>query len=423
MRTRTSNRTKNAATQKYTFDGSDANSDSDAYVEDDEPRARPVAAARARPPPASRTRAAAGAAVAAAATYLDVEAITTDTSVKGYHGPYERSTRGQALVSVWYGPRQQDIRIAQGLLSKWLDWTVLPPKYTPATHDDDDDDNTSVASNDDDEADAEAGPRHDETSPWSKGFFRREAQMAETCFANRKGPAASSPPPSSSSSSSYKALLIDDDEDERKLYEQPDRGLRVLMGPYDEQAEYVLRPGDAVPLSQAWMPYDQDATADKIPTGWLLDAGGIVTGMDWCPRRGRDAATTQKLALAVLPHADQEHYNYEVEHQKPGFQRHGTVQVWALEGERLDGGVFRPSAKPPTLQRTHCLEFGRARRVRWCPMPNVGSRPESHSFAVLCGDGHVYIIEDDERQGGLYRTSHFLTHKCTVEVTDGQPRY
>ncbi|KAH0599375.1 hypothetical protein MHUMG1_02162 [Metarhizium humberi] len=293
--------------------------------------------------------------------YLDLESVTTDTHLKGYTGPYDRSMRGQTLVSTWYGPRTASIRLAQRLIDRWVAWTVLPPRHVVAEH---------GISN---------------VAPWAaEGYREKEAYYAERWsvrLANDGGVQGTQ----------YREL----GGDEAELYAMPRRELMLIMGPYKAQREIGIEPGDSYALSQGWIPYAVDDTKDKIPTGWILDVGGIVTGMDWAPRREGE----QVLALAVIPHSDQEEYDYEAEHQRPDFQKYGTVQLWGFKGDDTDG-VWKPSAQKPSLRRTICLDYGRARRVRWSPACD--------HLAILCGDGSVHVIEVDNKIGSFDKVEHPL---------------
>ncbi|KAG5980364.1 hypothetical protein E4U55_004104 [Claviceps digitariae] len=287
-----------------------------------------------------------------AGTYLDVESVTTDTHLKGYTGPYDRSMRGQTLISTWYGPDPEAIRVLQGLLNRWMAWTVLPPKWVAPMEGDGDDDGACASS----------------------------ARRSKTAglFANGDRRGAFPEYPHHQQQQQQQPRYIPLYGSARQPFEQPHLGIRLLMGPsspspdpdpdpnnpphhhHHHPHEWTMYPGDAHPLTQSWLPYHEDPSPNKLPTGWILDAGGLVTSMDWSPQPRGHPPQTQLLALAVIPHADQQNYHYESEHQRPGFHAHGTVQVWALEGleteteteEQKQDGAVRPSLRPPRLTRT-----------------------------------------------------------------------
>jgi transcription factor C subunit 6 len=283
--------------------------------------------------------------------YLDLETVTTDTVLKGYTGPFDRSMRGQTLISTWYGPKTRDIERVQRVLDHWMRWTVLPPKHVGG-----------------------AG-----AASWAGEYRDKEAYFASRWRVRLKNDAAVE-------GTRWRTLTSGD---ETRAYEMPARELRLIMGPYEAQREMDMRAGDSYALSQGWLPYEADETDKKIPTGWIFDVGGIVTGMDWAPRHQGE----QMLALAVIPHSDQEDYDYEAEHQRPDFQKHGTVQLWVFEGEDVGGGVRRPSTQKPRLLKTICLDYGRARRLRWSPACD--------HLAVLCGDGSLHVVEVDGTPGSF----------------------
>ncbi|KAG5991038.1 hypothetical protein E4U43_004125, partial [Claviceps pusilla] len=347
------------------------------------------------PAPAPATGKAKTKATSHPGTYLDVESVTTDTHLKGYTGPYDRSMRGQTLINTWYGPEAASIRALQAQLDRWMGWPVLPPKWVGC-----------VEEGDDIELRGRRAVEHDHHQ--HHHFYQQHQQHQQQ--------------PQQQPQHQPKYIPLHGPA--RLPYQPPHLGIRLLMGPASpdpnpdphphphphpdtplRQPERTMYPGDAIPLTQSWLPYHEDPSPKKLSTGWILDAGGIVTGMDWCPRR----AGKQLLALAVVPHADQQNYHYESEHQRPGFQGHGTVQVWELEGEReglrmeeRGRAAQRPSSRMPRLRRTICMDFGRINRVRWCPEPGGGSKTTNgtvsseHCMAVLCGDGRVCVVANDE---------------------------
>ncbi|PHH74039.1 hypothetical protein CDD80_3401 [Ophiocordyceps camponoti-rufipedis] len=385
MRTRRSNRTKRYTVEKYDFESSgdeavaqppsrvdrDADFDHEAEDEEDEaedkadpavdedddddadgsdagtapaqtPRVKPVASRAAKrtktqqqQPPSTTTP-----------DYRPLEPVPSDChTVQSYAGPYSRVLRGQSLIAIWYGPRSQDMHVCQRLLDRWVYHPVLPPKSRAA----------------------------DDGAVWIPAeALEREVVRAEEWRARCRDGLG-------------KRLARVLSEDEAAPYRFPDRVLTVLMGPFPNQRVYGFRPGDAHCLAQDGTPFDEKHDEDdgRVPIGWMLDAGGLVVGMDWAPCRGRE----QRLALAIVPHSDEDMYDYEAEHTKPDFQRHGVVQLWAFASEGLDGAI-RPSTRRPRLLRTLCFDYGRARRVKWSPICG--------HLAVLCADGRVCVVDVDE---------------------------
>lgn len=285
--------------------------------------------------------------------YLDIELIPPEGQHKGYVGPYERGMRGKALARTLYGPQPERIEMAHTLLERWSGWTLYPPKVP-----------------------------QDEDEPTDKGFWipgglEKEAHLAKQWYEQVN-----------------KGLSSDDvwselSPNESETYRFPQLSMPVLTGPHEEQQEVLMQPGISYPLSQSNIPFDQDEDEDKVECGWMLDVGGLVLGMDWAPRR--DKNPKQLLALATIPQSDQDFYNYEEESVKPGFQQQGIVQIWEFKSTKTDEGFTRTSKEPATLRKTLCLDYGRARRVKWSPSCN--------HIAVLSSDGNVYIADAGDLDG------------------------
>ncbi|WZH48218.1 WD40-repeat-containing domain protein [Fusarium acuminatum] len=388
MRTRTSNRTKRYTVEKYDFEGSsdeenlrraakkaerDENFDETAAAEESadeeelaldpeqeneenedpesegpvsEPDGIPdrFARQRVRPIRPFNVRA------AGLTGYLDLEPVADGRIVRSYWGPYDRGFKGKQLVEAWYGRHEDGVKLVKGMLDRWMDWTVLPPKT---------------------QGDEEQKDR----AVWSPNFFEREAYSAEHWYERVRE--------SLPEANARIRLSVE----EAQLYRFQTEPMPVLLGPATAPQEIKFEAGDAYSISQNGLPTAHGTT----PVGWMLDAGGIVTGMDWAPLHSANAP--QLLALCVIPHSDQELYDYEQESQRPDFQKYGVVQLWEFVGERQEDGFAQPSSQSPTLRKTICLEHGRARRVKWSPACGF--------LAILCDDGDVYVIEaGDDGEGG-----------------------
>ncbi|SCN75717.1 uncharacterized protein FFB20_04973 [Fusarium fujikuroi] len=385
MRTRRSNRTKRYTVEKYDFEGSsdeealdraskhaerDENFDEAAAAEEsaeelalgqehdenddaesDGPVSEPdgvldrFSRQRVKPIRPFNVRA------AGVTGYLDLEPVADGRIVRSYWGPYDRGFKGKQLVEAWYGRHEDGVKLVTGMLDRWMDWTVLPPKIQ------------------DDESQKDRGV-------WSPSYFEREAYSAEHWYERVREslPEADAMVPLST--------------EEVPRYQSKREPMPVLLGPPTSQQEVKFEPGDAYSISQNGLPMQND----DAPLGWILDAGGIVTSMDWAPLN--NANSPQLLALCVIPHSDQELYDYEQESLNPEFQKYGTVQLWEFVGERQENGFARPSMQPPILRKTICLEFGRARRVKWSPACGF--------LAILFDDGNVYVVEAGDGGGGSY---------------------
>jgi transcription factor C subunit 6 len=307
-------------------------------------------------------------------SYSDIEPIVTDSHMpRGYAGSFDRYIRGMSLVRAWYGPRKRSIETALRLLDRWIDWTLLPPRETANA----------------------AGCKHD---IWNKGTFEGESQYVEEWLARLK---ADEP---------QGTILSPLSEEESEPYRLQPGTLPVLMGPHASQKEFKFTTGESRLLGNKGLPIDDDNVEETgAGSGWIFDTGGIVLSLDWANRRGRD--TPQLLALAVIPHDDQENYNYEVEVLKPDFQRHGTVQIWEFLGQTHEPeDSIRPAGKSRLL-KTLCLDTGRARRVKWSPACD--------HLAVLSGDGGVDILEPyfDNGDAAYGKKLMFMAH-YTLHAND-----
>ncbi|XWW96112.1 hypothetical protein V2A60_004082 [Cordyceps javanica] len=399
MRTRRSNRTKSYAVEKYHFGDSsaeedagvrrhnkaeeqDANFDNEAAAEDPEAvdddednddgsaeedqdasisesgstrvtttparrRAAKSASGKGKAPPKL-----AGKTTKLAGGYLEIPLATQDGShqPKTYIGPNDRAVRRHHLVSAWYGPDEERMETVQVLLDRWFQWPVLPPRRPQ--------DETSVPSR----------------GAWLDDYAGREAALAATWRSNVEAAMVGRPPLRGLSPA------------EAAPYRLPTHSMPVLVGPLATE-EVIFVPGGGYALSQAGIPFDYNQGEDRQPSGWMLDTGGIVTSMDWAPRPR--AQTVQLLAVAVMPHLDQEVHEFADEATKTQFESHGTVQLWEVQGDDAPaaGGSAMATTLPPRLTRTLCFPHGRARRVRWNPVGGY--------LAVLCANGAVYVFESD----------------------------
>ncbi|KGQ04643.1 Transcription factor tau subunit sfc6 [Beauveria bassiana D1-5] len=395
MRTRRSNRIKRYAVEKYHFDDSsagedaspqrhskaeeeqDANFENEAAgddpeeVEDDEgdaaedyntsiseaesvevtttPARRRAAKSALENAPQTAPKQAVKAAKLAGG-YLEIPLATQEGShqPKTYIGPNDRAVRRHHLVSAWYGPSEERMEIVQALLDRWFQWPVLPPRNSK--------DESTVPSK----------------GAWLEDYASREMALAASWRAKVEAAMGGHPPLRGLSPA------------EAAPYRFSTHSMPVLVGPGASE-EVLFVPGSGYALSQAGIPFDYDQSEEREPSGWMFDTGGIVTSMDWAPRLHDQ--TTQLLAVAVMPHADQEAHEFSDEAAKTQFQSRGTVQLWEVQGDTIDTGSAMTTTLPPRLTRTLCLPHGRARRVRWNPVGGL--------LAVLCADGAVYVFEAD----------------------------
>jgi transcription factor C subunit 6 len=280
---------------------------------------------------------------AGSSDYLHLEQVATDAyAPRGYMGRYGRYARKDNLMRIWYGPRVETIRAAVEMTQWFLRWTLLPPKVKMQVR-----------------------------MPWDRGmcsadFFEREEAYVEA-WLERIGKS--------------RTVLSSLSHTEASPYKLSPGKLPVLVGPYDSQSEMTFEPGDAHAISESGLSYQQDENPSKISTGCMFDVGGIVTSLDWARRKDM----TQILALAVTPHADQELLRTEENATVSEGYQHGMVQLWECSGEKSAEGFLRPSTQPPKIQKTICLDYGRAKIIKWSPT--------CHHLAILCSNDTVVVVE------------------------------
>ena len=264
---------------------------------------------------------------------------------RAYVGSFDRNARGNNLVEGWYGPERGTIEAIQRLLDRLIRWTVLPPK------------------------------REVSIAPWDFTQLHRKAKSS------RSGTSSTICNPSEPRTCTVRLSHAD-----ARPYWPSRSPLPVLIGPYDSQVGLDLEPGTGHALNQEGLPHENDCATDKPPAaGWILDTGGLVVGMDWAPRQDTHIQRDQILALAVIPHADDE---LSVDNKGADSlydQRFGTVQLWTFKSEKGNEDFYIPTEGSPVLRKTLCLDEGRARRVKWSPCGN--------NLAVLLGDGGVCVLE------------------------------
>lgn len=301
---------------------------------------------------------------------------TTDPSVieaypfskkttRAYEGPLKRQRKTPYILEYMYGPESAHTELACGMLNRWYRHDVRPGR----------------------EGDGDAGPT---ATPWVGEGFEGAQGRAWKGWVGRCGEGGVR---------GRQRAWGAERGDVEGYIPRPKGNLAVLLGPYGDQDEVVFRAGEATAL--AVDDHDLPISAEdgqKTGRGWVFDVGGIVPSLSWTPQ---SASGPQYLALCVVPHSDQEHPATKEREPHRGSQKHGTIQLWRFEGRKEESGEMVPSAEPPVLVRTLCFDWGRARRVRWCPVPSADESVLG-LLGILTGDGKVRVLEiprpgDDER--------------------------
>ena len=274
---------------------------------------------------------------------------------RAYTGPLKRGVRSGILRDLMYGPEYSKAKLIWDLYERWFRFAVLPPRHPP---------------------------QHPEgvlPSPWvPPGFELDQEKLAEKWYGGYSA--------LSTEKSRSRPLLQKHGE---RLVPRGQGDLTALLGPVGSQKEFRFRTGMGSALSACGLPLDEPDSPDNTPSGWMVDVGGIVVSLGWAPFKTGDK---QILALAVIPHSDQatptEDHATEAEDEK----KHGCLQFWEFTWDRDEAGRLRSSRNPPRFLMAKCFDWGRPRRMQWCPV-SLDMAGLYGTLAVLCGDGRVRVLE------------------------------
>ena len=359
----------------------DPSSDEDEALRDDGPvpvsAIVDVAKRKGPQPRPKRTRNTGAGMIQSRKGFHDIPHYPLETRIvtRVYAGPLRRYARYSALRDSMYGPEYPRIRIIWDLEMRWADFPVLPPRLPPSHK-------NGVA-----------------PSPWVPASFeRKQERLAHQWYeryhkrdCKKRDPFVDYHLIESRHGQTYTQL---NPMHGQSLLPRADNGgdLVALIGPWNKQKQVRLGDGDSVPFAPSGLPTDDPDAKDTTPTGWLLDIGGITLAMGWAPSRSRDK---QVLAIASIPFADQAPAG------KPGTTPAapdaslGCIQLWEFtaDAERTSiNGMAAPSEAPPRLLAALCFNWGRPKRLQWCPVPMESSGAYG-MLAVLCGDGQARVID------------------------------
>lgn len=302
-------------------------------------------------------------------------------TTRAYEGPLKRQRKTPYILEYMYGPEEAHTQLACGMLGRWYALDVRPGRAV----------------------DEESGPM---ATPWVKGGFEREqvGRLGEWMTRWKgQGP--------------RQRIAGLGPGDVEAYIPRPRGDMAVLLGPYGDQDEVIFKGGEgkAFAVDDDDLPVSDGGDQSKTPRAWVFDAGGLVPSLSWAPQA---TSGPQYLALCVLPHSDQDHPNTAEPEAHKGSRKHGTIQIWRFTGSRTEAGEMVPTGEPPVLVRTLCFDWGRARRVKWCPVPPADEAVLG-LLAVLTGDGQVRVLEvpkprDDE--GGNYSMSIYSAEReCYID--------
>lgn len=286
---------------------------------------------------------------------LPVYPLDPRISTRAYTGPLKRGARANIMRDIMYGPEYSRVKLIWDLMQRWVRYPVLPARYPP---------------------------QHAEgvlPSPWLPlGFELKQEKAACRWYAEyltQYADVAKSHP-----------MLP---KNGKRVMPQAGGGLAVLLGPVENQKEYMFSQGAGNALCASSLPIDESDDPDQSPSGWLFDAGGIVVALGWAPILTGDK---QVLALAVVPHSDQVQSMAAPNIAADDEKKNGSIQFWEFHWDRDQEGRQSPSRRPPKFALAKCFDWGRPKRMQWCPVPfsRVGLQG---ILALLCGDGHVRVLD------------------------------
>lgn len=285
---------------------------------------------------------------------LPVYPLDPRLPTRAYNGPLRRGARYGVLRNIMYGPDYSRVRLIWDLLERWASYPVLPPRFPPEhTH--------GVLPSPWVPAGFEVDRERD-ACRWYEAFWGNWTELPKS------------------------HLLLSKHGEKIVPQAAP---LTVLLGPVDEQKEYEIPCGTGRALSESGLPVNDAENPDKTTTGWMFDVGGLVIGMGWAPIPTGDK---QIVALAVVPHSDQVRHTGTEDTDVDGDRNGGTIQFWQVTSSRDEEGRPHPSPGAPEFFLAKCFDWGRPRRMEWCPV-SFTSAGIYGLLAVLCGDGKVRVLD------------------------------
>ncbi|KAL2267408.1 hypothetical protein VTJ83DRAFT_4685 [Remersonia thermophila] len=309
--------------------------------------------------------------------------LETRIVTRVYAGPLRRYARYSALRDTMFGPEHERIRVIWQVEVRFSGFPVLPPRWGP------EDENGVVR------------------SPWvGEGFERVQARRAGLWYDDFCGPGGRG--------GSQRGRVLGREEGEGWMPRE-DKEVAVLLGRWDRQKEYRLRQGGCLVTAQDGLPVEDPdgAGEERTPSEWVMDVGGIPLAVAWAPLVRQDV---QVLAVATVPFADQapkpppgaagrKHDAAAAAaaaaayaEGKDASQKIGCIQLWEFVPQERQGQLPSPSTRPPRLLVAQFFDWGRPKRVEFCPAP-MDPCGLYGMMAILCGDGKARIIEAKAIQG------------------------
>ncbi|KAL1837728.1 hypothetical protein VTJ49DRAFT_3444 [Mycothermus thermophilus] len=304
--------------------------------------------------------------------------LETRIVTRVYAGPLRRYARYSALRDTMFGPEHERIRVIWQVEVRFSGFPVLPPRWGP-----EEEENGVVR------------------SPWvGEGFEGVQVRRAglwygEVCEQSRRA----------GEGEVQRGRGLGKEEGEG-LMPREEKEVALLLGRWDRQKEYRLGQGGCLVTAQDGLPVDETdgVGEDRTPSEWVMDVGGIPLAVAWAPLVRQDL---QVLAVATVPFADQapkpppgaagrKHEaaagTATTAEGKETDKKIGCIQLWEFVPQERQGQLPSPSTRPPRLLSAQFFDWGRPKRVEFCPVP-LDSCELYGMMAILCGDGKARVIE------------------------------
>ncbi|KAK4130091.1 hypothetical protein BT67DRAFT_245142 [Trichocladium antarcticum] len=334
---------------------SDPSSDEEAGPDGDEG----VGEGKDQSTPPKRPRNAGAGRIQSRKSFHDIPHYPLETRIvtRVYAGPLRRYARYSALRDAMYGPEYQRIKIIWDLEIRWANFPVLPPKLPPED------------------------PQGVMPSPWlPRGFERDQRKKAALWYDAYQLHAPQV----------QQAHAVPPDGAQRFLPRGPG-GLVAITGPWDRQEEFLLCQGGSLAVGADGIPVNPSNEERCESSGWMFDVASIPLAIAWAPLSRPDL---QILAVASIPFSDQELA------KPPGDANTdaaaditGCIQFWGfVPVEPVAGHLAVPSTVAPKLVGAMCFNWGRPKRIQFCPVP-LDVSGTFGMLAVLCGDGMARVID------------------------------
>lgn len=279
------------------------------------------------------------------------------TSTRLYHGIFQKLLRAY-FYEDYYGPGEEAVAASIALFRRWATHEILPSKLL--------DENVCCV-----------------PTPWVADDFESVQTVTVRDWLQRYREAASQ-------GLTGEQHIRHVPEDVARPYLIPsERHLTMLTSLADTDKQYSLPLHRPTPLNEIDASVgdgNEDATSD----GWVFDVGGLILSLAWAPMAGRQ---TQVLAVAVSPFIDQDLDALQAADTQADYQQHhGLVQLWSLEQVNPGDGPTEPSNHQPRLACTLLLDWGRAKKLLWCPAASSTHDDNIGLLGVMCEGGMVHII-------------------------------